>query len=431
MTSNRLHTFFPTVLGYGAILFLVLTLVTWGTRTKIAGSVVTSGTVQVENNPQVIQHQEGGVVGEILVRDGDHILAGEVLIQLDGTFLRSELAIVEGQMAQNFAHIARLRAERDDAMTPNFSIPLILAHVDQKDLDTHAKSQRDLYEIRNTSLRRKTSQINARQAQIEQKISGALAQIHANESQLILVKQEIHAVEQLFRRNLVEAGRLRALQREQARLDGDTGRLLALIAEERLQASVLTMETEKLWDDRREGAMIQLRELMAANSELRERRLALMERLSRLDIRAPVSGVVFDSQVFAAKSVIRPAAPIMHIVPNNKPLEVIARISPNDVDRIYRSQPATLKIGALGRSTPDLKAQVIRISADATWDETRRQSYFDAVLAIDPDTLNTQTRQAVIPGMPVTVFLKTDMRTPLTYLIRPISTYFDRAFRED
>jgi HlyD family secretion protein len=292
--------------------------------------------------------------------------------------------------------------------------------------------QQSLFDARRTSLTQERDQIAEQQVQIEAQIEGAEAQRAAALRQLALVQDELADVTTLFDRGLVQATRVSELAREAARLEGETGRLASIIAEARTRIAGLDIESLRAGDRRREDAIGELRDLQVTAFEFDQRRLDLTERLSRLDIRAPVAGTVLGSQVTAVQAVVQAAEPMMYLVPGSAPLEVAVRIAPQDIDQVTPGQPVTLVLTAFStRTTPDIPGTVARVSADAETDARTGQPYFEAIVIPDPNALAALDGVTMVPGMPVEAFLRTEDRTPLAYLTRPLTTYFDRAFREN
>lgn len=422
----------PLTLGFGAVVLLLGGIGVWSVQTEIAGAVVASGKVQVESRSQVIQHPEGGVVGEILAHDGDTVAAGDILVKLDGTFLSSELAIIEQQLVEIFARRTRLVAERDDANDFTYQDRPEFMIIETATVEDQLAGQKNLFEARKRSLVRELEQLSEQQSQIERQIEGAESQQVSFEKQLTLIEQELADVQSLFDKGLVETTRLLALQRQQASLEGEIGRLTSSIAESAARISGLAIEALRLADARREAAITQLRDIQYSEIELKERRLSLIERLSRLDIRAPVNGIVFDSRVLAPQAVISAAEPITFIVPGDQPLQVSARIDPNDIEQVYSGQDVRLMFTTFSRrTTPEVLGKVVRVAADAQTDEVTGLSYYEAILRPDAEALAKLENVELLPGMPVEAFLKTEDRTPLSYLTQPLTVYFQRAFRGD
>lgn len=427
MPSARL----PMIVGVAAIALLVGGLGGWSVATNIAGAVVAPGTVKVEAERQVVQHPDGGVVGEILAKDGDQVSAGDVLVRFDGTFLRSELAIVERQLLEIEARKARLIAERDELEEPDFGDLLTATQLDPDWVRGQIDGQKALFRTRRIALAQQLEQLQEQTVQIENQIEGTNAQIAALNKQLALVERELRDKDTLYRQNLVPVGQILELQREQAGLEGDIGRLTSQVAQSRAGISELRVQGLQLKESRREEALTTLRDLQFSEIELEERQLSLTERLSRLDARSPVDGVVFGSKVFAVNAVIQAAEPMMFVVPGGQALLVSARIDTVDVDQVFPGQPVSLRLTSFdSRTTPEVPGEVLRVSADALEDEATRTPYYEAVIAPDLSVLADMPGIELLPGMPVETFLRTRDRTPLSYLLQPLTVYFDRAFRE-
>lgn len=422
----------PLTVGFAAIALLVGGLGAWSVGTEIAGAVVARGVVQVDSERQALQHPDGGVVGEVLARDGDIVAAGDVLVRLDGTFLRSELALIERQLAEIHVRRTRLAAERDGADRPDFGdVPEFLM-LDADAIRDQIAGQQSLFDARRTSLSQEQSQIAEQQVQIERQIEGAEAQRAAADRQLALVAGELADVEALFARGLVQATRVSDLRREAARLEGEIGRLLSVIAEARTRIAALDIESLRIVDRRREAAIVELRDLQFGEFELEERRLSLIERLSRLDVRAPVAGTVLGSRVSAAQAVVQPAEPMMFLVPGDRPLQIAIRVVPEDIDQVRQGQDVTLLLTAFSRrTTPEIPGTILRVSADAVTDPQTGAAYFEAIAVPDPDALASLEELTLLPGMPVEAFVRTGDRSPLAYLVQPLAVYFTRAFREE
>lgn len=421
----------PILFGLFTLLLLVGGFGLWSTTTKIAGAVVAPGRVEVEQNRQVVQHPDGGVVETILVKNGDLVAAGDPLIQLDGTLLQSELTIVEGQFFEILARRGRLEAERDDADHLTFPAELTEAAGGRPKIAALMAGQEKLFAARQETTANEIDQLGKRRAQIVNQIEGIGAQRRSTADQLALIGQELEDLKSLLDRGLTQAGRVLALQREKARLDGVAGELDAARAEAEGKVTEIDIEILNRGSTRREEANTQLRDLGYRELELAERRRSLTEQIDRLDIRAPVSGVVHALQVTTPRSVIRAAEPVLYIIPQDRPFVIAAQVAPIHVDEVAIGQDVALRFAAFdSRTTPELFGQVRQISADALTDEASRTAYYRAEIVLDEGEMAKLGGRAIIPGMPVEVFIRTGERTPLAYLLKPLSEYFNRAFRE-
>ena len=420
----------PMTLGLLAMLVLVGGFGTWSIMAQITGAVIASGQIEVDRNRQVIQHPDGGVVEAILVDEGDTVEAGDLLIQLDPTVLRSELVIVEGQLFEIMARRGRLEAERDGAETIAFPEELIAFN--RPEIADLIAGQERLFQARLESGAKTKEQLAQRRAQIVSQIGGIQAQQEALTKQQELIVQELADQQSLLDRGLAQASRVSALQREEANLLGRVGELSAAEAQAAEQITEIEIEVLSLDTTRREEAITRLRDLQFNELELSERQRTLTEQLNRLDIRAPVSGIVYGLQVFAERSVIRPADPVMFLVPQDRPLVIAAQVQLTDVDQIFVGQEATMRFSAFDqRRTPELFGTVTLISADAFQDDSAVAPFYRVELRLnDGEITRLPEDMTLIPGMPVESFVRTADRSPMDYLIKPLSDYFAKAFRE-
>lgn len=421
----------PAAVGMIALAVLVLGLGIWSVKTELAGAIISQGVVEVQSNRQVVEHPDGGVVGEIFVRDGDAVARGDMLLRLDDTFLASEKIIVESQLFELLARMVRLEAERDGADAAELGNRLQeLRQRENISADLLAGQER-LFTARLNTLGQQTEQLGKQKTQIGNEIDGNKAQLVSFRTQVELIQRELEDQENLLERGLTQASRVSALQREEASLLGEIGRLESSVA--RLEGEISSTEIRivELKATRREEAITELRDVQARVVELAERRLSLNERLSRLDIRSPVAGTVYDSQVFALQSVVQPGEPMLYVVPQDTPLLVAARVDALHVDQLHRGQDVALRFPAFNqRETPELEGQVINVSADTFTDESSGFTFYRAEVVPDEGQLELLNGQTLLPGMPVEAMIKTDERTPLSYLVKPLADYFYRAFRE-
>lgn len=431
-TDKRFPLKKPLVLGLGALLILVGGFGTWAATTNISGAIVAGGQIQVERNRQVVQHPDGGVVQEILVDEGDTVEEGEVLVKLDPTLLQSELNIVEGQYFELVARRARLQAERDNADELAFDETLLKVAEYDDEVEDLIEGQRNLFFARLESLQRESDQLAKRRDQIVNQVEGIDAQQTALKSQLALIERELGDQQSLLDRGLAQASRVLALQREEARLAGEVGDLTAQKAEAEGRTTEIDIEILKLSTTRREEAITQLRDMQYRERELAEQRSALLEKLKRMEIRAPVSGVVYGLTVFAPRSVIRAADPVLYLIPQDRPLVITAQVPPIHIDQVHVGQQVTLRFSALDqRRTPETFGTVTQISADAFTDQNTSSSFYRAEIMLDEGQIERLPEgSTLVPGMPVEAFLRTADRTPLAYLVKPFTDYFSKAFRE-
>ena len=419
----------PLIIGFLALIVLVGGFGTWAVRTQITGAIIASGRIEVDQNRQIIQHPTGGIVAEILVREGEPVEAEEILMRLDDNAYRSELAIIEGQLFELIARRGRLEAERDGMKEIVFDMLLDEAGAQGESLKA---GQLRLFVARRASEDNQIDQLTKRAGQIRNQIEGIVAQQAALTEQLALIEEELVSQQALLDRGLAQAARVLALRREKASLLGSQGDFTAQIAQAEGRITETDIQIITLDNERREDAITRLRDLQFNELELSERRAALLVELDRLDIRAPVSGIVYDLTIFAPRSVVRPADPLMYLVPQDRPLVIAAEVETIHIDQVFVGQEVNVRFSAFDqRRTPELIGRVTQVSADAFEDERRGASFYRAeIILADGEIEKLPDDLTLIPGMPAESFLRTNDRTPLDYLIKPLADYFAKAFRE-
>ena len=421
----------PLILGFLGLLALVGGFGTWGALATLSGAVIASGQVEVDQNRQTIQHLDGGTVAEVLVREGDRVDPDAPLIRLDPALLTSELAVVEGQLFELMARRGRLEAERDGLTAIVFDPELTDTAATRPEVAAQMEGQVRLFATRRDALGQETDQLGKRRGQIETQIEGIRAQRAALDEQLRLIGLELADQQSLLDRGLAQAPRVLALQREAARLDGTRGELIAAEGEAEGRITEIGIEILRLDTRLREEAQTSLRDIEAREIELAERRRSLHDRIARLDIRSPVAGTVYGLQVFGPGAVLRPADPVLSIVPEGRPLIITARVPVVAIDEVTPGQATTVKFPAFDQRTmPDVMGTVTRLSADAFVDQTTQQAFYRAEIMLSQDELAKLGTVNLVPGMPVEAFIRTRDRSPFAYLVQPLMIYFDRAFRE-
>jgi membrane fusion protein, type I secretion system len=432
MSANAWSARKPLLIGTLGLLVLLGGFGTWAVKTNIAGAIVASGRIEVERNRQVVQHLDGGVVSEILVKEGDTVKKGQVLIRLDADQLNSQLVIAEGQLFELMARRGRLEAERDGTDTVAFDLDLLEMASQRPEVADLIAGQNRLFVARRESIARETDQLGKRRGQIRNQIVGIGAQQDSLARQIELIGEELKNQQTLLDRGLAQASTVLNLRRTAADLDGRLGELVASVAQAEGRITEIEIEILKLGTQQREESITRLRDLQYRELELAEQRRSLQQRLDRLDLTAPVSGVVYGLQVQTLRSVIRPADPVLYLVPQDRPLVIAIRVDPIHIDKVFVGQSVILSFTALDqRLTPQLIGTVTQVSADAFEDPSSRISYYRAEVALDEGELEKLPGNTVlIPGMPVQAFIRTRDRSPMTYLVKPLTDYFKKAFRE-
>ena len=410
---------------------LIFGLGGWASTAEISGALIAPGSLVVDSNIKKVQHPTGGVVGELLARDGDHVKEGQILIRLDETVTRANLAIVTKGLTELYARQARLAAERDGADT--VAIPKELADsADDPDVKDAINSERKLFDLRKAARSGQKQQLQERVTQLQQEITGVDAQLTAKDQELALIAEELQGVRELWQKNLVQLNRLTSLQRDQAKLQGERGQLVAQSAEAKGKIAEIQLQIIQVDQDLSSDVAKELRETDSKIGEYVERKVTADDQLKRTEIRSPQDGIVFQSTANTVGGVVTAGDPIMLIVPesdNNLQLEV--KVDPKDIDQIQLEQPVVLRFSAFNaRTTPEINGKVMRIAADTSTDQRTGQTYYLVRISMTEDEVRRLGDVKLTPGMPVEAFIQTGERTMLAYLLKPLHDQFMRAFRE-
>ena len=415
--------------GWGLVIALFGGLVFWSVFAPFEGAVLASGAVTVESNQQSVQHLEGGIVGEIFVTEGDRVDEGQVLIALDGTAVQARLSSVEARLFELLGREARLLAERDDldVLTVRASLADL---ADNPRMQSIMGSQQELMQARAASRSTQVALLNQTVLQLRRRVKGRESEIEANLKQASLLEEEMVSLQPLVEKQLVARPRIVGLQRELAQLEGAREALSAEVATTKIQIGEAQIELNQLTEGFLEQVLTELRDVQTQASELAEQRIAAQDQLTRLLVLAPRAGRVLGVQTHTLGGVISPRDPIMHIVPENDPLIARVRISPSDIDKVSPGNEAVLRFPAFSANvTPEVFGTVIKVSADALQDPVSGQFFFEVDVAIPDDRLANQSF-ALVPGMPVDASLKTESRTVLSYLLKPLGDAMSKTFRE-
>ncbi len=394
----------------------------WAVFGRISGAVVADASVVVAPGRQIVQHLFGGVVALVHVREGDLVRRGDPLIVLDPDRVNRKILALDGRLNALGAQQARLVAERDG-----------LAELAPAPVPTASLAgQRHLFEARRETHLQAIRQQDQRGNQIRDQIAGIRAQQGAFGRQLDLIRDELRQQEALLSRGLAQSGRVLSLRREAARLSGALGELQAQIALSGERLEEIAIQKLQLQSQRRQEAASQLSDLETLVWDLSQQRSALAEERRNLTIRAPVSGVVYGQEVFAERSVIRPAQPLLYIVPQDRPVTVLARVRLLDVGHVRPGQSVQLRLsGAADDAAAPLAGRVSRLSADAIAGPGGGPAYFQARIELaGPAAARAATSGYLRPGTPLQAFIKTGERRPIAYLMQPLTEFFRKAFRE-
>jgi epimerase transport system membrane fusion protein len=399
----------------------------WASTAPLRSAALAPGVVKVAGERRVVQHLEGGIVREVLVREGEAVAEGQVLLRLVDVIARARLALLQLERDTLSAEIARVEAELDGLPEPRFGETL-LGRRGTPEVARLIDGEMRLFRNRRDALSGQIEVLEQRKRQLREKIAGRRTEIAATRTKLGFILQEIQGAETLLESGMYLKTRYYALKRSEADLEGTIGRLNGDIAE----AEALIGETDlRIIDARnrfRSEAADRLQDLRARARDTDERIDAASDALARTEVRAPATGKVIGLKVHTNGAVLSPGAPIMEIVPSGEPLVVEIQVQLQDVDRIWPGMPAEVRFSAFSsRATPVYTAHVRKISADRFTDSSRQNAYYLAEVELDRTLTGNLTLQ---PGMPAEVYLLEGERTPLDYLLKPVREQFRRAMTE-
>lgn len=477
MNERRFSARKALYMGFLTMVLMGGGILGWSIFASLSGAVIASGRLGVENHNQVVEHIDGGTVSRIFVRDGDSVKTNDVLLQFDASLLRSEETILASEYAELVARRNRLEAELKgvEAIIWDEEIAALSA-TDARVrelLDGHER----LLRARAASRNGEVAQLRERIGQTHKEIKGLEARAHSLDDQRDLIFRQLKAYRDLFDKGLTSLDRLLSLERTAKNIEGLAGTTAASIAGARGRISELEIQILRVDARRIEEAEQRVREAKARENQIHERLALVRGRLSRMEVRAPVSGRVFGMKVVAPREVVRPGEPILYVVPEDSGLVVMARLNPIHVDQVYLGQEARLRFSSFpARVSPEFPGHVIRLSADAVLDQNSGLSWYEIDLAMganpngtggaveepgdSPDSFMdfirwltgmasretrasaepTQGRQgpnallrglALTPGMPVEVHIQTGQRTLISYLAKPLTDFFSRSLREE
>ena len=409
---------------------LVLALGGWAATTEFAGAVIGQGQLVVNSNVKKVQHPTDGVVGELLVQEGDRAREGDIVARLDDTQARANLAIIVKALDENAARAAREEAERDDSDHVEFPKELA-ARIDNPDVAKAVDGERKQFEMRRAAREGKRAQLKERIAQLRDEVRGNESQIESKKNQVDWVAKELSGIRDLWSKNLIPYARLTALEREKERLEGERGQLIAAIAQAKGKMTETELQILQIDQDMRSEVGKDLAEIRAKTAELVEKKVAAEDQLKRVDIRAPIGGTVFQKTVHTVGGVITAGEVLMLIVPEADALEAEVKVQPQDIDQVRLGQTAILRFTAFNqRTTPELNGEVSRVSADVTEDQNTGARYYTVRIAIPASEIARLKGLKIVPGMPVESFIQTSPRTVMSFLVKPLRDQISRAFRE-
>lgn len=423
---------FWIITGYLFLIIFIGGLFTWALTSSISGAVIAQGIIGVEGKAKTIQHLTGGIVKKILISNGDVVASGDLLIQLEDTDIRANLAIITDSFYKTHALIARLEAERD--LSKSIKFPKILLDVsDDEQVKQAINGQLLQFAIRAKSMKGRAQVMGQKIVQLNNQINGLQAQRNAIKKQQDIIEKDIAIKKPAAEKGIISADTIRALEQREAQLLGEYEQIGSTIAQARSAIEETKLQILQLDVDFQDNLLIELARAETQLSELREKKTAIEERLHNIDIRAPSAGIIHDLSIHTIGGIISPAKPILQIIPEGENLIIEAKISPTDIDNVKIGQEGAIHLSAFAsRSTPVLIGHVTNRSAAQLFDQITGASYFSVDIEISKDELQRLVNgEKLVPGMPAEVFIQTEQRNALSYLLKPFLDVVERAFREE
>lgn len=425
--SLRQHMLFVGILGLG----LVGGVGGWAATTMLSNAVVGEATVVIDDNVKKVQHLTGGIVSNLPVREGMHVKAGDMLLQLDGTSLKASLGIVNSSLSQLYARRARLQAER--AGDSSFSTDdLVKAGLDLEANKALIEGETQLFQTRRSALEGMKKQLAERKGQLAEEIQGDTLQIQATEESLRLIEEEHKAINSLYEQQLVTMQRVNVLKRGRAELEGNRGERIAARAQAEGKINEINLQILQLDEDRSSENAKELTDVEAKIAEAQERRVAVTDQLTRLDLKAPMDGYIYQLSIHTVGGVVNAGEPLMLLAPDTRTLTVEAKIATRNIDQIHIGQTVDIRFSAFDqRTTPEVDGNVTSVSPDAIADQRTGATYYTVRITPSKEGIAKLSGLSLYPGMPAEVFIKVADRTVISYLTKPLTDQMRHTFREE
>lgn len=419
------------IAGHLSIYAMIGVLGYWSYSAELNSAVIAPATIVVESYSKKVQHQQGGIVAKILVKDGDRVEGGQDLIILDTTDTKAELTILEGLLDELLIKRARLEAQRDGSL--DVLVPAQVgsrAATDAK-LASIISGQQKLLTSSAESAKGKVDQLNQQVDQMLEQIKGIVAQVASQSLQSKLIGEELASLKKLQDKGLVPNSRVLSVEREAARLLGVEAELVSSKAATESRIGEVKLRIIQIEEDRRTEALTDLRDTEARIAELEEKRIAASSRLSRTSIKSPITGSIYQLAVHTEGGVIGPGETLMLIVPEGDDLVLQAQVKPNDIDQVIAGQSAQVRFpGFNARVTPEVFAQVTQVAGDVSRIDANSPPFYAVRLTISAKELKRLGDHKLKPGMMAEAFIQTEARSPLSYLVKPLLDQISHAMRE-
>ena len=421
----------PVVFGLFALVLLLGGVAAWGSLAKISGAVIATGAVVVEGKPKSIQHLDGGIVTKIHISPGDQVSEEKVLIELDDTNIRANLAIYKTRLRDALMRNERLLAELNTSET--FVLSKTITDAYQLDnLESSLRQQKTFMLARKETRQSQLLQLDEKIQQFENQITGVENLIEEKTVQIKTFEDETISVRKLVARQLAAKSRLMALDRSRSDMRGQLAEHLSEIARIRNSISETRIAKLQLNQEFREKVMAEIEQIEPKIDELKQQISATSQQLRRVRIKAPVSGTIHELNLFTIGGVVQPGQVLMQIIPNTGKHEIELNMDTQSIDQVYIGQTAIVRFPAFHqRTTPELQGKILSLSPSSVVDEKTGVAFFRVAVGIDDEEMSKLDGKVLIPGMPIEAVIPTEQRTVLSYLVKPLSDQLVHAFREE
>ncbi len=402
----------------------------WGYFAPLDSSALAPGTVSVKSFRKTIQHLDGGIVGELLVKDGDVVQEGDVLIILDDTEVKAQLEILRGEYISLSARVARLTAERDQKS--RISYPDYLQDNNDSHMVDAKQVEEQIFLAKKNAHEGEMAVLKQRISQLSSRITGLTGQRASKQRLMASYSDEIHDLRELLAEGFADKQRLREMERAYEAADGEIASLVSEIASDEVQIGETKLQILQVEKQFQKEVAAELGEAQAKLYDVTQRLTATRDKVVRTEIKSPSAGRVLGLTLHNTGSVVSPGKPILDIVPQQEELVITAHVSPMDIDRVKEGLVAQVRFSAFKQAlTPKMEGKVVNLSADKLTDERTGTSYYQAEIELTPESYQKMDGIELLPGMPAEVLINTGQRTVVEYLLQPITNALSRAFIED
>ncbi len=417
-------------IGMAVLISTVGILGAWSYFAPISSSAAAPGFVTVKSHSKTVQHLDGGIVKELIAKDGDIVNEGDVLLILDGTDIKAQLEILRGQQITLAAQAARLSAERD--RLGQVVYPKEVQNMNDARVVEARQGENQIFNARKNAHEGEVSVLNQRISQLSSRIQGLQGQRSSKQELKVSYTDEVKDLRELVADGFADKQRLRDIERNLASVTGEIASLTSEIASSEMQIGETRLQIMQVQKQFQEEVADKFGEVQAQLYDVNQRLAATNDKVNRIQIKSPSAGRVMGMSVHNVGSVITPGKPILDIVPQGEELIIDARVSPMDIDRVHIGLLAEVRFSAFKQAlTPKTEGKLIGLSADRITDERTGQPYYEAKIELTPESYTKLGDLELLPGMPADVLINTGERTVFEYLMQPITNAFSRAFIED